>query len=186
MGLMDIISKGVSFIPGVGPVASTALDVASGLAKKSATDTAGKEQQAANIAGGKLQAAVSEDKRLAHAGLGAGLQDQVGAAGFMTLPDEVLQALKARRNYDPMIEKAYANPAAGSGAAFLSGLFGRGAETIGQHEMNQEGVGVPSPEPVGVPGGVGTAADPALAGGSVDTELKNPLEYDPNYFKLGG
>jgi hypothetical protein len=112
-----------------------ALKVGKAIFGKKAEDKAGKEQQRANVAGGKLKAAVAEDQRLAHAGLGTGMAGSMASRGFMVPDAATLAALETRRNYDPMIEAAAADPSAGSGSAFLSGLFGTGSDLATEYNV---------------------------------------------------
>jgi len=157
--------------------------VAKGLMDKKSKDKAGKSAQEADINAAKLKQAVSEDARLARAGMGASMAPELIGKGFTMPGADFLSQLKVRRNYDPMIEKSSANPAAGSGSAFLSGLFGTAGNVASQYYANQQDDGggrASNPlEDTGIT--VGTPEDPALNPG-----LSSSPGYSPFNTNLGG
>jgi hypothetical protein len=138
MGFGNILKKATNFIPGVGPIISTGLDVASDIAGASGEKKRAEAGRESNAAALKLKQQMGEDSRLGHLGLGSSMAPQLAGKGFMVPGQDVLSQLKTRRNYDPLIEKAAGPGAAGVGSSFLQGLLGTAGDIASQYDMGSD------------------------------------------------
>lgn len=102
--------------------------------KKKAADKQGKAQVGAQVGAAELKNQMNEDTRGASLQAAASLLGKAGSD--FALDPALVQKLGVRRNYD--FKKGIADPTAGSGSSFLSGLFDTATDLAGQYGANQQ------------------------------------------------
>lgn len=119
----------------IAAVAGVGSKLLGGLFGKKSKDKAGKEQMRAQTEALNLKQRMGEDKRLGQLGAGQSIMQQLAGRGFTNISPEAAASLGQRREYD--FSKAVADPTAGSGSGFLSGLLGDVSDTAFQYAANE-------------------------------------------------